>query len=301
VDWDRLRFFYAVVESGSLTKAGHAMNLSQSAISRQISGLENSLGVRLFNRHARGLVLTGEGEVLYKTTCSVYAQLEDVASKILETSKGMQGHLKLATTVAFGSVWLAPRLPKFLDQYPDLHLQVNLTDGDVDFVMREADVAVRLGKGEVSQDLVYDKLFDFKLKIYGSQDYFDKFGKPEKLSDLDDHRLLVFGSSSAAPVDNVNLILRLGCKPGIVRQPYLVMNNAYGLLQCAKNGLGLVSLATFIARDHGDLIKVLPDEKMPAMEAYMIYPKQLKGSKRIHSLYEFLKAEMAKKVEFKAN
>jgi DNA-binding transcriptional LysR family regulator len=295
MDWDRLRVFYAVVEAGSLTRAGQNINLSQSAVSRQISNLENSLGVRLFNRHARGLVLTAEGDLLYKTTCRVYAQLSDAANQIMESTQGMRGHLKLATTVAFGSVWLAPRLPQFLATYPDLKLHVNLTDGEVDFVMREADVAIRLGKGETSPDLIYESLFKFKLKIYGTEQYFSQFGKPKSLEDLDHHRLLTFGEHTSTPVDNVNWILRLGCKPGMVREPSIVMNNAYGLLQCVLGGLGLASLATFIARDHAQLIKLFPEEKYPELEAYMVYPKQFKGSKRIKSVRDFIRNEMTQK------
>lgn len=296
MDWDRLRVFYAVVEAGSLTRAGQNINLSQSAVSRQISNLESSLGVRLFNRHARGLVLTAEGDLLYKTTCRVYAQLSDAANQIMESTQGMRGNLKLATTVAFGSVWLAPRLPHFLETHPDLKLHINLTDGEVDFVMREADAAIRLGKGETSPDLIYESLFKFKLKIYGTEQYFSRFGKPKSLEDLDHHRLLTFGEHTSAPVDNVNWILRLGCKPGMVREPYIVMNNAYGLLQCVLGGLGLASLASFIARDHEELIKLFPEEKYPELEAYIVYPKQLKGSKRIKSVGEFIRDEMAKKL-----
>lgn len=295
IDWDKLRIFHTVAEAGSLTAAGNALNLSQSAVSRQISGLENGLGIKLFNRHARGLVLTEEGTQLFITSQSIYAQLSAATARIMDCHHGLKGHFKIATTVAFGSVWLPPRLSRLYDKYPDLQLDINLTDGDIDFVMREADASVQLGKKNTSNDLIYDPLFDFKLKIYASKSYLEKFGAPQKLEDLDQHRLLVFGGYSVAPVNDVNWLLRLGVPAGHIRKPYLIMNNAYGLLQSVKNGMGIASLASFIARDHPDLIKLFDDYPYEKLMAYLVYPKSMENSKRIAALREFIQNEMGRR------
>lgn len=294
IDWDKLRVFHAVADAGSLTHSGSTLNISQSAASRQISGLEKSLGVKLFHRHARGLVLTSEGELLYKTSRSVYAQLSAALSEIMEAHQGMCGYFKIAATVAFGSMWLAPRLKYFLEPYPDLQVTLHLTDEDVDFVMGEADVAIRMHKGSIEPDLCYEKIFDFTLKIYGSKDYLKNKSMPQSFEDLDNHQLLVFGNQSAAPVANVNWLLRVGCKPGVTREPYLVMNNAYGLLQSVTSGLGLALLPDFAQADNPDLVNIFEDYKYPQNEAYLVYPKRLEHSTRIKAFKDFVVSQMGR-------
>lgn len=292
IDWDKLRVFHAVADAGSLTHSGTTLNISQSAASRQISGLEKSLGVKLFQRHARGLVLTSEGELLYKTSRSVYAQLSSALSEIMESHHGMRGFFKIAATIAFGSIWLAPRLKHFLSPHPDLNVTLHLTDDDVDFIMGEADVAIKMYRGQVDPDLHHEKLFNFHLKVYGSQQYIEQHGKPTSFEDLDKHKLMVFGNQSAAPVANVNWLLRVGCKPGIVREPYLVMNNAYGLLQSVKSGMGLALLPSFIEFDNPNLVDVFEGYEYPEHEAFLIYPKRLDDSARINYFKEFIINQM---------
>lgn len=295
VDWDKLRVFHVVADAGSLTHAGQSLNISQSAVSRQISNLELSLGVRLFNRHARGLALTSEGEILYKTSRSIYAQLSNTVAEIIDGAQQARGSFKLATTVAFGSMWFAPRLSKFFETYPDMRLEMNLTDGDVDFVMREADASIRYGKGDVQKDLFYDKLFDFRLNIYASRSYIEKYGKPKNFDELSQHKLLVFGGYSSAPVETVNLLLRIGAKPGVLREPFLSLNNAYGLLQSVKSGLGISLLASFVANDHDELVNIFPDFDSPTVDAYLVTPISMKNSPRLEAIRSFVKNEMKKK------
>ena len=112
MDWDKLRVFHAVGEAGSFTPAGEALNLSQSAVSRQIGALEESLGVPLFHRHARGLILTEQGELLYQTTRDVFSKLTSVQSMLSESTEKPTGPLRITTTMAFGSIWLTPRIDR---------------------------------------------------------------------------------------------------------------------------------------------------------------------------------------------
>jgi DNA-binding transcriptional LysR family regulator len=292
MDWDKLRIFHTVAEANNFTHAGQALNLSQSAISRQMSSLEESLGVVLFTRHARGLVLTAEGEMLFKTTRSIFAQISTTATQLLEHNDSTRGVLKVAATVAMGSVWLAPRLPRLFKNHPDMALQLMLTDEAIDFTMREADVAIQFSKNEVDQNLCCDPLFSFRLRVYGSVDYFETYGFPEKPEDLDKHKIIVFGNHAASPVLDVNWLLRLGSKPGVVRDPFLVINNAYGILQSVKNGLGVATLSDYIARDHPDLVPIFPSLECPKVSVYMVYPQQLAQSKKIAILKTFLMKEL---------
>jgi DNA-binding transcriptional LysR family regulator len=296
IDWDKLRVFHIVADAGSLTHAGHSLNISQSAVSRQVSALESSLGVKLFNRHARGLALTLEGDLLYKTSRSIYAQLNNTVAEIIDNRNQAKGTFKLATTIAFGSVWFAKRLPNFFKQYPDMRFEINLTDKEVDFVMREADASIRYGRGQDNKDLFYDKLFDFKLNIYASKNYISQYGKPKNFDDLCNHKLLVFGGYSSPPLEVVNLLLRIGSKPGIVREPFLVLNNAYGLLQAVKSDLGVALLASFIASDHDELVNLFEDFDLPKVEAYLVAPNTMKNSKRLEAIRSFVKEEMFKKI-----
>ena len=145
MDWDKLRIFHAVADAGSLTHAGDALGLSQSAVSRQIRGLEESLGTTLFHRHARGLILTEQGELLFDATRSMTKRLETAAARIRDSEDEVYGELRVTTTTAFGTLWLAPRLPMLYAKYPELRIDLMLEERVLDLPMREADVAISRG------------------------------------------------------------------------------------------------------------------------------------------------------------
>src|SRR5688572_22110582 len=130
MDWDRLRIFHAVAEAGSFTHAGEALNLSQSAVSRQISALEESLKTALFHRHARGLILTESGEMLYGTVRDVFGKLAAVETQITETRERPSGLLRITSSVAFGSVWLVPRIREFCELYPEINVNLLVEDSE---------------------------------------------------------------------------------------------------------------------------------------------------------------------------
>lgn len=292
MDWDKLRFFHAVVEAKSLTAAGAILDLSQSAVSRQISSLEASLDTKLFNRHARGLVLTNEGEILYETVRHVFKLLNTAQTKISDAHDLVKGTLKIATTTAIGTVWLPPRLRKFSKKFPELNLQFLLTDSAVDFAVREADISICFGNQKEPQpDLTVHHLFDVSLRVYGSLKYFEEYGKPETPQDLAKHKLIIFGGDSVSPVDNVNFLLSLGAKPGEIRTPFIQMANAFGILECVRNGLGIGVLADYIAKDFEGLTPLFPAVKHPINEMLLVYPKELDGSKRIDAFLNFLRNE----------
>ena len=297
MDWDRLRIFHIVAQAGSLTDAGHALNVSQSAVSRQISSLESSIGVSLFNRHARGLVLTEQGEHLFKITRIIFSHVNAIGTIISESRDGLSGGLRVATTVGIGSVWLASRLKKFMQTYPKLRLNIQLTDEDVDFTMREADVSINYHGALATDDVIQKELATIRMGVYASKEYIQTHGIPKTPEDLDQHRLVAFGEVGNAPAANVSWLLRFGAKPGVLRAPYLSINNAYGMLQAVKGGIGIAILADFIASDHDDLIELFTDIQTPTMTMYFTYPSSLDGLGRIRALYEFMKAELEKKAK----
>ncbi len=287
LDWDKLRVFHAVAEAGSFTHAGEMLNLSQSAISRQISALEASLKVPLFHRHARGLILTEQGELLYRTAHEVFGKLAMTAAQLAESKDRPQGPLKITTTVAFGSIWMAPRLREFMEVYPEIEVSLLLSDRNVDLSMREADVAVRLTP-PTQPDLIQRHLLTVHMNIYASPSYIKKHGMPGTVEELDDHRLIVYGEDTRPPVPDVNWLLRAGNPSGRLRRPALTLNNIYGILRAVQSGAGLGALPEFMGDGLIDLVQILPELEGPHFDAYFVYPEELRASKRIQVFRDFL-------------
>ncbi len=247
MDWDKLRVFHAVAEAGSFTHAGEALNLSQSAVSRQISALEESLSVPLFHRHARGLILTEQGDLLYRTAREVFGKLAMTESMLTESKDRPRGPLKVTTTVSFGSAWLTPRIREFLDLYPEIQLTVVVDDSELDLSMREADVAIRMTPPR-QPDLVQRHLMSVRYHIYASPEYLKKHGTPKKIDDLNRHRIIVYGEDGRPPVRNINWLIEAGLKPGQERRPILSINNAHAILRAVQSGVGIGRGARFHGR-----------------------------------------------------
>jgi DNA-binding transcriptional LysR family regulator len=292
MDWDKLRVFHAVAEAGSFTHAGESLNLSQSAVSRQISALEESLSVPLFHRHARGLILTEQGELLFRTAREVFAKLAMAEGLISESKDRPKGPLKITTTVAFGSIWLTPRIREFLDLYPEIQVSLVVDDSELDLSMREADVAIRMSPPR-QPDLIQRHLVSVQVHIYASNDYVQKHGMPKRPEDLEEHRIIVYGEDARPPVPGVNWLLEVGNKPGHDRRPILTVNNTYGMLRAIMSGLGVAALPDFVASEQQGLVRILPEVSGPPNEAYFVYPEELRTSKRISVFRDFLLRKVA--------
>jgi DNA-binding transcriptional LysR family regulator len=292
MDWDKLRVFHAVAEAGSFTHAGESLNLSQSAVSRQISALEESLSVPLFHRHARGLILTEQGELLFRTAREVFAKLAMAEGLISESKDRPKGPLKITTTVAFGSIWLTPRIREFLDLYPEIQVSLVVDDSELDLSMREADVAIRMSPPR-QPDLIQRHLVSVQVHIYASNDYVQKYGAPKRPEELEEHRVIVYGEDTRPPVPGVNWLLEVGTKPGQDRRPILTVNNTYGMLRAIMSGLGVAALPDFVASEQNGLVRILPEISGPPNEAYFVYPEELRASKRISVFRDFLLRKVA--------
>ena len=292
MDWDKLRIFHAVAEAGSFTHAGEQLNLSQSAVSRQIAALEESLTTPLFHRHARGLILTEQGEVLFRTVHEVFGKLAMAEAILLDSKDRPRGELKVTATMAFGSVWLAPRVREFIDLYPDINVILLLHDDELDLSMREADVAIRMRK-PVQPDLVYRKLMTFHYHIYSSPQYLKRFGTPKNLDDLDNHKLITYGEEAPPPLRDVNWLVTAGKPASTKRQPIMQVNNAYAIMRAVESGLGIASIPDYIADGTNRLVRIMDDVEAPARDAYFVYPEELRNSKRINVFRDFLLRKVA--------
>ncbi len=292
MDWDKLRIVHAVAEAGSFTHAGETLHLSQSAVSRQVGALEESLHVSLFHRHARGLILTEQGEELFGTVKDVFHKLSMTEARISESREWPSGPLKITTTVAFGANWLTPRMKEFVDLYPEVEVSIILTDGALDLGMREADVAIRMS-APTQPDLVQKRLKSIHTHIYGAPEYLAAHGAPESAGDLDTHALIVYGRDVPPPVASINWLIDAGVTAGHERTPILRVNNLYGMYRATRSGLGLASLPDYMISESSNLIRVLPDLSGPAIETYFVYPEELRQSKRVAVFRDFLFRKVA--------
>jgi len=287
MDWDKLRIFHAVAEAGSFTHAGDILKLSQSAVSRQVSALEQSLSVPLFHRHARGLVLTEQGEILYRAVHDVVARLADTEARLIDSRREAEGPLKVTTTVGLGSTWITPRIKEFHDLYPDIRISLIVNDQEMDLLMGEADVAIRMRRPS-QPDLVQRHLMVVHFHLYAAQTYIDQYGAPETAEDLDSHRLIAYAEGTRPPIADVNWTLELGAEPTKVRRPVFTVNNVYGIFRSVESGLGIASLPDYMAESSPELIRVLPDFEGPSIDSYLVYPEALRHSKRIAVFRDFL-------------
>ena len=292
MDWDKLRIFHAVAEAGSFTHAGEALNLSQSAVSRQIGTLESGLGVALFHRHARGLILTEQGELLFETTKEVSHKLVMTEAMLGESKERPRGPLKITTTVAFGSIWLTPRMKEFTELYPDIRVNLVLDESERDLSMREADVAIRMVPPR-QPDLIQRHLMTMHFHVYASPEYLKKYGLPEKPADLADHMLIVYGEDMEPPVANVNWLLEIGRKPGNRDRSLLKVNNIYGIYRAVQSGVGIAALPDYTIRQASQLVRILPELEGPSYDAYFVYPAELRHSKRIVVFRDYLIRKIA--------
>lgn len=292
MDWDKLRVFHAVAEAGSFTHAGASLSLSQSAISRQISALEKSLNAPLFHRHARGLVLTEQGEMLYRTVHEVFAKLAVTESMINESKDRPKGPLRITTTVAFGSTWLTPRINEFLALYPEISMTLLVDDSELDLAMGRADVAIRFVPPR-QPDLVQRQLTTVRVHAYASPEYLARYGTPQAPEDLDDHRLIIYGTDVRPPVPNINWLLEVGTRPGVKRRPILNVNNIYGMYRAVQTGVGIAALPDYMAHEDHNLVRVLAELEGQAISAYFVYPEELRHSKRVTVFRDFLIQKIA--------
>lgn len=287
MDWDKLRIFHAAAAAGSFTHAADTLGLSQSAVSRQVSSLEQDLKVPLFHRHARGLVLTEQGELLYHTAQDVLMKLESAKVKLTDSKERPNGELKVTTTVGLGTAWLAPRLGEFLDIYPDIQIKMILTDEELDLSMREADVGIRV-RQPVQPDLIQRKLFQIKFHAFASSDYLKRHGTPKSASELDGHRILAFGGRAPNYMQNVTWLSTAGRNGMAPRSFAMTINNISGLVAAVENGIGIAVLPDYLIRDGSGLVQILDEEEMPVLDAWFVYPEELKSVARVQVFRDFL-------------
>ena len=288
MDWDKLKVFHAAAEAGSFTHAGEQLGLSQSAVSRQVSALEQELSVSLFHRHARGLILTEQGEMLYRTAHEVFMKLEAARAKLTDSREKPNGELKVTTTPGIGVHWLTPRLGEFIDLYPDIKVTLLTTDEELDLAMREADVAIRL-RQPTQPDLIQRKLFSVHFHAFASPEYLKRFGTPHALSELDNHRIVLLGGATVPTyLENRRWLTEVERDGKTARAPILTINTILGVMRACQRGIGVALLPDYLVEQNGGLVQLFGETDAPAVDAYFVYPEELKAVARVQVFRDFL-------------
>ena len=285
MDWDKLKIFHAVTQAGSFTKAAEVLNLSQSAISRQIQSLEYELKTTLYERHARGLSLTENGEVLYKTANEVISKIKDVESDLMDKKDKPSGKIVVTTVVGFGGIWLTPRIQEFMEKNPNIEVELIVTDQELDLSTREADIAIWMRQPK-QLNYIQKKIIDINYHIYGSSKYLEKHGVPRTVKDLDKHKLITYGRGTPSPLSQKEWILKLGTKTK--RKSVMKVDNIYALLLAVDSGVGLAALPDYMVTGRSGLVKVLGDTSGPKYEAHFVYPQSLKNVARVQAFRDFI-------------
>ena len=293
MDWDKLKIFHAVAEAGNFTKATYILNLSQSAISRQIQSLEQELKTQLFERHARGLSLTENGEYLFKTAREVISKLKDVESTLMDKKNKLSGKLTVTTVVSFGTTWLTPRIQEFMRLNPEIEIELIFDDKELDLSTRQADIGIWMRRPK-QLNYVQKKLIDINYHIYGSTKYLEQIGHPKTLQELNKHNFISYGKGAPSPVFNPDWALKLGVKDNKKRKPVMKVNSIYGLLLAVQSGVGLAALPDYITISVPNIVKVLPQIEGPKTEAYFVYPQSLRNTARVIAFRNFLYSKVSK-------
>ena len=293
MDWDKLKIFHAVAEAGNFTKATYVLSLSQSAISRQVQSLEQELKTQLFERHARGLSLTENGEYLFKTAHEIISKLKDVESTLIDRKNKPSGKLTVTTVVSFGTTWLTPRIQEFMKLYPEVEIELVFDDRELDLSTRQADIGLWMRRPK-QLNYIQKKLIDIHYHIYGSTKYLEQYGHPKNISDLNKHKFISYGRGAPSPVFNPDWALKLGLKDNKKRKPIMKVNSVYGLLLAVQSGVGLASLPDYITVSVPNIVRVLPKIEGPKSEAHFVYPQSLRNTARVIAFRNFLYSKISK-------
>lgn len=289
MDWDKLRIFHAVAEQGSITHAGEMLHLSQSAVSRQIHALEQTIGSPLFHRHPRGLLLTSEGEILFETTAQIVSRLNAATGQIRGVKEGVYGGLRVTTTVDFGLLWLTPRLPKLLALHPGLTIDLTMTEAVLDLPMRAADVAIRQREPKQA-DVIARRIWSASSGLFASKSYLERTGIPESRPDLARHILVRYSPQAPQPTEGLDWLY--ADKPGeTALRARVVVNSQMGIYEAIRHGIGIGILPDYLAKA-GGFTRVLPEIRGPSIPLQFVYASEMRQSKRVAILKNFIDSEL---------
>jgi DNA-binding transcriptional LysR family regulator len=290
--FQEMRVFTAVVEAGSFVAAGDALGMSKAAVSRHVSDLEHRLGVRLMHRTTRKLSLTSEGQVFVARCRDILSSIEASEAELSTRSFTASGLLKLSVPVSYGLQHLAPLWREFLDQHPQVTLDVQLSDRVIDLVEEGFDLAVRIARLPDSS-LISRRLASTRLVLCAAPSYLNRRGTPKHPSELTEHEVLSYSLMAMGdqwPFDGPQ-------GPVSVKvRPRMWSNNGDTCIAATVQGAGIQLQPTFLIEQHlasGQLVEILPQYRSLELGIYAVYPSRKFVLPKVRALLEFLSVKLS--------
>ena len=294
---DLFRIFARVVEVASFPRAANGLGLPRSSVSTAVAELEGRVGARLLHRTTRRVVPTQDGTVFYERCLRVIADVEETESLFREGEAKPSGKLRVDVPGRIGRIIVAPALPDFLDEYPDIDVTLGVTDRAVDLVEESVDCVLRVGSLSDS-GLIARTIGTLPLINVASRDYLARHGAPQTPADLGGHWAVNYASPSTGRVEPWEWVedghLRARSVPGRV-----TVNSAEAYIACCLAGLGLIQIPAYDVRHHldaGELVEVLPGHRAEPMPMTLLYPHRQHLSRRVRVFAGWLEALLQQKV-----
>src|SRR6201993_4443004 len=299
-DLEGLAIFAKVAETRSFAAAAAELKLSKPTVSKAVSRVEAKLKTRLFNRTSRRIALTDAGRQLADRAAHILAEGEAAEDEALSRSTAVRGLVRLAAPMSFGVLHLAPLLPEFLATYPEVSIDLHLSDAMVDMIGDGFDAAVRIATLPDSS-LVARRLCGMPLYLVGSPAYLDAHGRPRHPMNVADHPCIVYGHGTAPEI--WRFTHRNGKSATVRPSGPLRVNNGDAMMPALIAGTGLGVLPEFILRDtlaDGRLERLLPDWSLPSGAVYWVTPPGGPRPKRVEALADFLVEKLARHTKRRA-
>ncbi|WP_010303414.1 LysR family transcriptional regulator [Candidatus Odyssella thessalonicensis] len=283
----KLKLIYELGREKSITRAANKLNLSQSALSKAISALEEQMQTKIFDRIPGGMRLTPDGERLFIYARKVIEEHSAYERRFFDREDELLGDLKIVTTSYLGSQWLTSCLEGYILKNPQVHIKILIKSEDIH--PSEADVAICTFIPH-QPHLIQKPLFTAYTRLYASPRYLEKHGTPETSEDLNAHRLITYKGNHYTVYGSTNWLLNVGNKPGTSpRESFFEIESLHGLLNCALQGYGIIEFPDYSIVKKLGLVEVLPKLIGPEIKIYYTYPQSRATSKKIQSLYEYLR------------
>lgn len=287
MDWNRFKSFYYVVNDGTFTAASNRLNITQSSVSRQVQALEKDLNCKLFTRKNRKINLTKEGAVYFFAVKSMICESNSAANTIFDLQKNPRGLIRIASNDGVCNRFLLNHIQDFTDQFPYLRLRVVNSDAAGQFPTIGCDAAI-LPASSSPVDYIRKYLTSICFGLFASAEYLGEKGVPKCPLELDNHRLIAYGTHvHAFPEIDWGLSVGLAEKEK-PRKPYIQVNMAESLPTLALDGLGIVTLEENLGRQLG-LVQLLPEISSPSVDLFFVYPLYLRQCRKVHAVGRFLR------------
>lgn len=291
MDFNKLKTFYAVANTGSIRKASETLNINPALITRNITILEQEIGHKLFETLKQRIILTPKGQEFLTYAERTLANYHGILEKLKLENTEPTGWLTISATNAITHMSLIKDLATFMDKNPSLKIKIISQQDAPDLLMGKADIVLTTEFNE-SPHVDYQYLTSFKQYLYASEAYLNKYGTPQKIDDLKNHKMLAYHAFSDLHESNniLNWHFKLTTPP---LSADFIINSGLGLVQATDLGLGISMLSHICPKyAQNKLIRILPEVEGPEIKLYFSCLSELKASPKIQQLFEFLQKQM---------